>query len=41
MIAIDGRQTMLDAMREGLTLTIAEDPILLLYNDGDNTLRRP
>jgi hypothetical protein len=37
-IAIDGRETVLDALREGVTLTISEDPVLLLYNDGDNTL---
>ena len=37
-IAIDGRRTELDAGKAGLTLTIDEDPLLLLYDSAEAPL---
>ena len=34
LIGIDGRRSELDAGSKGLTLTVAEDPVLLLYEGG-------
>ena len=37
-IRIDGSRRALDASGESLTLTIGEDPLLLLYDGGENAL---
>ncbi len=37
-IRIDGRRSMLHAGNKGLTLTVDEDPVLLLYKGGEKTL---
>jgi hypothetical protein len=38
LIAIDGRRSELDAGGKGLTLTVTEDPVLLLYEGGGGQL---
>ena len=38
LIRIDGRSASLDAAGKGLTLTVDEDPILLLYRSGPQSL---
>lgn len=38
LIGIDGRRSELQAGGKGLTLTVAEDPVLLLYEGGDGQL---
>ena len=38
VIKIDGSISMLDAGRKGVTLSIAEEPLLVLYKGGENAL---
>ncbi len=38
LIEIDGLQVILDAASEGLTVTVSEEPILLLYDGGASSL---